>query len=160
MEIPHFFLNCLPEFADLGLASDIVSLENRLQQCFKSQQVTCREVTKLLSHPPKRGGPIVSLQMIFCKKEAVKFLFIVYARTASVYVMATSEFILGCAFPSAVSSVAEKQCWKFKRQGVKNILLTRSCHVCCKCINFCLNDETGRPVKQQSICNGILHVAS
>lgn len=30
----------------------------------------------------------------------------------------------------------------------------------CDCINFCLNDETGRPVRQQSIYNGILCIAS
>lgn len=74
--------------------------------------------------------------------------------------MAGSELILCCVFPSAVWIVTEKQWWKFKRQAVKNILLKCSCRVCCECINFCLNDETGKPVKQQSICNGILHITS
>lgn len=72
--------------------------------------------------------------------------------------MATSELILCCVFPSAVWIVTEKQSWKFKRQAVKNILLKCSCHVRCERINFCLNNETGKPVKQQSIHNGILRI--
>lgn len=32
--------------------------------------------------------------------------------------------------------------------------------MCCERINFCLNNEIGRPAKQQYISNGILHIAS
>lgn len=97
------------------------------------------------------------------QKGSSKLLFIIIAKPASVFVMETSVFILDCVFwgiISTLSSVTQEQYWEFKRQTTQSILLTCSCHVHWECIIFFLNDETERPVKQQSICTGILHILS
>lgn len=134
--------------------------QNRLPQCFKSQQVACKEITKLPFISPSAHILLFLHRLYFVKRKLLNS-FPYYLRGLPLLMWwQLQNWYLVVVFLQLCHVSLRNKAGISEDKKRKTLFQHISAIYIVSTLIFAWMMKTGRPVKQQSICNEILHMAS